>query len=343
MTYFKRYFTHRLRTTAFRTLILSIIAAVLSNAITSTSCSTGGGNSGIGTVTIFIAIAAILVPMLEIYQLTQRRTLDLVFALPVTKKQLAIAHFLSGLVQYAVIGTATYVASIVAIAAKNPTLVARDTLPYNIGWTFPLFLLTLLGGVIIYSVVMFLFSQGNTAADGAVFAFGAPCGFLLLCFYLDEMISSYYALNLRMDGSIIDLANPFTHLFGAYDFFCCLIEPERNDVYNGMSAMNTASCVLWCILGIAAFFGFVYHVKNYRAEKAGGVSDSFFGYRVLIPLYGCILIAMNGSDIDLLFLTFVIVAMAVAYFVYRRSFRIKYADIACMVFAFLTVFMEGVL
>ena len=84
-------------------------------------------------------------------------------------------------------------------------------------------------------------------------------------------------------------------------------------------------------------------MKNYRAEKAGGISDSFFGYRVLIPLYGCILIAMNGLNIDGVFLTFVLVAMVVAYFVYRRSFRIKYADIACVVFAFLMVFMGGVL
>lgn len=348
MTYFKRYFTYRLRATAFRTLILSILAAVLSNAITSVSASASGRNSGMGIIGIFVSIAAILVPMLETYQLKQRRTLDLVFALPVTKSQLAVAHFLSGLCQMATISVVTCLSTMVAIAAKNPQVISRDSKPYVIGWIIPYFLLTLLGGIFLYSVVTFLFSQGNTAGDGAVFAFGAPGGFALLCWYIESMISNYFALNERIDGEIIELANCFSLIYEPYRYYKYLVEPEVTASVSirlpqPPSTLSIVSCVLWILLGIAAFFGFVHHVKSYRAEKAGGISDSFFGYRVLIPLYGCILVAINGTNIDGVFLTFVLVAMVVAYFVYRRSFRIKYADIACVVFAFLMVFMGGVL
>lgn len=348
MTYFKRYFTYRLRATAFRTLILSILAAVLSNAITSVSASANGRNSGMGIIGIFVSIAAILVPMLETYQLKQRRTLDLVFALPVTKSQLAVAHFLSGLCQMATISVVTCLSTMVAIAAKNPQVISRDSKPYVIGWIIPYFLLTLLGGIFLYSVVTFLFSQGNTAGDGAVFAFGAPGGFALLCWYIESMISNYFALHERINGEIIELANCFSLIYEPYRYYKYLVEPEVTASVSirlpqPPSTLSIVSCVLWILLGIAAFFGFVHHVKSYRAEKAGGISDSFFGYRVLIPLYGCILVAINGTNIDGVFLTFVLVAMVVAYFVYRRSFRIKYADIACVVFAFLTVFTEGVL
>ena len=350
MTYFKRYFTYRLRTTAFRTLILSILAAVLSNAITSVSSYRSGTNSGFGIISVFIGIAAVLFPMLETYQLKQRRTLDLVFALPVTKSQLAVAHFLSGLCQMATISVVTCLSTMVAIAAKNPQVISRECEPYVIGWIIPYFLLTLLGGIFIYSVVTFLFSQGNTVGDGAVFAIGVPGGFALLCWYIESMISNYFALNERINGEIIELANCFSLIFEPYRYFKYLVEPEWFAEENIWirptflpSALSIVSCVLWILFGIAAFFGFVHHVKSYRAEKAGGISDSFFGYRVLIPLYGCILIAMNGLNIDGVFLTFVLVAMVVAYFVYRRSFRIKYADIACVVFAFLMVFMGGVL
>lgn len=348
MTYFKRYFTYRLRATAFRTLILSILAAVLSNAITSVIVNDSGYDSGMGIIGIFVSIAAILVPMLETYQLKQRRTLDLVFALPVTKSQLAVAHFLSGLCQMVTISVVTCLSTMVAIAAKNPQVISRDSKPYVIGWIIPYFLLTLLGGIFLYSVVTFLFSQGNTVGDGAVFAFGVPGGFALLCWYIESMISNYFALNERIDGEIIELANCFSLIYEPYRYYKYLVEPELTvnaSIRLPMppSTLAVVSCVLWILFGIAAFFGFVHHVKSYRAEKAGGISDSFFGYRVLIPLYGCILVAINGTNIDGVFLTFVLVAMVVAYFVYRRSFRIKYADIACVVFAFLTVFTEGVL
>ena len=352
MTYFKRYFTYRLRTTAFRTLILSILAAVLSNAITSVSSYRSGTNSGFGIISVFIGIAAVLFPMLETYQLKQRRTLDLVFALPVTKTQLAVAHFLSGLCQMATVSVVTCISTMVALAAKNADVIRAGNTPFAVGWIIPYFLVAFLGGVCFYSIATFLFSQGNTVGDGLVFTFGIPGGFALVCFYIGELIADYYALDQKIEaflgGMIQTFSNCFLLLFEPCEYYKYLIEPARFDYsgnigYKAMSRVEIITCVLWILFGIAAFFGFVHHVKSYRAEKAGGISDSFFGYRVLIPLYGCILIAMNGLNIDGVFLTFVLVAMVVAYFVYRRSFRIKYADIACVVFAFLMVFMGGVL
>ena len=129
MTYFKRYFTYRLRATAFRTLIISIIAAVLSNAITSSSGSRTGVDSGFEIIGIFIGIAAVLFPMLETYQLKQRRTLDLVFALPVTKAQLALAHFLSGLCQMLAVSLVTCISTMVAIMAKNADVIKAGNTP----------------------------------------------------------------------------------------------------------------------------------------------------------------------------------------------------------------------
>ena len=354
MTYFKRYFTYRLRTTAFRTLIISIIAAVLSNAITSSSGSRTGVDSGFEIIGIFIGIAAVLFPMLETYQLKQRRTLDLVFALPVTKAQLALAHFLSGLCQMLAVSLVTCISTMVAIMAKNADVIKAGNTPFAVGWIIPYFLVAFLGGVCFYSITTFLFSQGNTVGDGLVFTFGVPGGFYLITYYIGELLADYYALDQKIEdalgGIIINLSNCFLLLSEPGVYFQDFIEPGRFDYsnrsytgYKPMSRVEIITCVLWVIFAVAAFFGYIWYQKNYRAERAGGISDSFFGYRVLIPLYGCILILMNGSGIDLLFLTFVLVAMAVAYFVYRRSFRIKYADIACIVFAFLMVFTGGVL
>ena len=60
-------------------------------------------------------------------------------------------------------------------------------------------------------------------------------------------------------------------------------------------------------------------------EKAGEISNSPFGYKLLIPLYGYSLLMMY-ENID--FMTILIfIAMVIGYIVYRRSFKLKTSDL----------------
>lgn len=89
---------------------------------------------------------------------------------------------------------------------------------------------------------------------------------------------------------------------------------------------------------IAAYFGLFWTARRQKAEDIGQVSDSWFGYRMLIP--ACMLCTVlfflanmdMASSVDLLMsYTVTLVAGAIAYFVYRRSFRIKLADLICLI------------
>ena len=93
---------------------------------------------------------------------------------------------------------------------------------------------------------------------------------------------------------------------------------------------------LGAVYAAAAYCGLFFTARRHRAEDVAQVSDSWFGYRVLIPAFMALLLALDypADDPIGIYATAYAVTLAVgtiAYFVYRRSFRIKLADILCIV------------
>ena len=79
--------------------------------------------------------------------------------------------------------------------------------------------------------------------------------------------------------------------------------------------------VFWVIVSVLSLAGLLLTFGKRRTEKAEEVSDSWFGYRVLIPLLAsCLIISAELS-----FLTVIGLAM-VGYTVYRRGFHYKKSD-----------------
>ena len=98
---------------------------------------------------------------------------------------------------------------------------------------------------------------------------------------------------------------------------------------------------LAAVTGIAAYFGLIYTARNHRAENAEQLSDSPFGYRVQIPFYLFFIAASTWSDLyrtlgSLMLAGYLImlVIAAAAYFVYRRSFRLKKGDLISLAASF---------
>ena len=89
--------------------------------------------------------------------------------------------------------------------------------------------------------------------------------------------------------------------------------------------------LVWGVIGIAAAVGYVVSFAKKKAEKAGEISDSLFGYRILIPIYGLGLIfemrSLSGLNI-LSLLSWIL--MIVGYIICRRGFKFKTSDIVIM-------------
>jgi hypothetical protein len=98
--------------------------------------------------------------------------------------------------------------------------------------------------------------------------------------------------------------------------------------------------LVWTMIGIAAAVGYFVTFVKRRAEKAGEISNSWFGYKTLIPIYGCSLIFEMRSSSGLNPLSLVSFAlMIVGYIVYRRGFRFKKSDIIVMAAGLILAFI----
>ena len=91
---------------------------------------------------------------------------------------------------------------------------------------------------------------------------------------------------------------------------------------------------VWGVIGIAAAVGYVYRFAKKGAEKAGEISESWFGYRILIPIYGyCLIFLTTESFVSVFSVLYwlIFALMIIGYVVYRRSFRLKKSDICGIV------------
>lgn len=260
------------------------------------------------------------VPAMQFSYRMKRRSADLWYSLPVKREALAFARTLSGLALVLVPYTVAYWAGFTAIACKE-NLFHLEQYAY-------LFFASMPVAVLLFVTNAFLFTRANTTGDGI--AFIAAWAFLLVMPFLYLTTYFYH----EMPDQINNLTNyisyaPLAWLFAGFD----------NAVRSGRIAIGDPALLysLWGVIGAASYFGLFFTAKKHPAENAGQISSSLFGYRTVIPAYlffgaACSLGADNGSLFGtdasvLVVLALLLAAGLAAYFVYRRTFRIKLADI----------------
>jgi len=384
MTHFKKYLSYRLRSTAFRTVVIAVIAIILVCTVIGTEVSHHtrtpiGSEPGVvvsssAEVLVWVSIMlAILFPILETYMLKSTKTLDVVFSLPVKRSSVAWAHYLSGLISF------TFTTAAVFLSAAILLLLSQRN--FYVGALLPMYIWLFLYSVVIYSIIIFLFSRGNTLGDGIVFTFCFILALFFMAGMIDDMIKSNeflyrdYVHSIGMDGLpnymlrdyfsftelISDTADYYIKLLEhrpVYSYFDARLNLADTPYYDPVLANTPVSCfdlktaleqifydvrvytkldhtwtvptlIIWTLSGIASAAAFILSFVRYRAERAGDISDSFFGYRFIIPAIGLSAIVMNNDAI--LTETVIAIGMLIGYFIYRRSFRIKIEDIFTIV------------
>ena len=347
MNTFKDYIKYRLRASLLRTAAFAVIALVMTYYYISPSLSIwnkaddigadfyykvpGGIYAGyldltfVGTVLI---VAAAVIAVLEMADFKNKRNLDTFYSLPLSRFQLALAHYVSGAVQVFAVFTAPVLCALVA---------SLPYIAYLKLWILPVYyIFSLIFGLGFYSFVCFFFSEGNTLVDGIVFAgmwffaFAAILGTLndspAFEPYLSWIPTSHYDIIFpnyywgSAEAPLTNLAVVFTDMIGV-----------------GKSMMNNADSIMhtfymfyvWAGIYASCAYGYFRSFVRRGAEKAGEISESPFGYKFLIPFYGVCLI-FSVADV---ILVFILPLMFIGYVIYRRGVKLKKSDIFAMIAA----------
>lgn len=332
---FLRYLWYRLENGALRTLIFTVLSVIISQTIISDEIryydkeSIRYVDSGIYILAVVLGALCTLIPMLENMGFKNRRNLDTLYFFPIKRERMALAHFLAGFIQAVFAYTVTFVIASVYLDIRTDF--------FNLVYLLPYYFLSLLLGFVIYAFFSFIFGQANTVADGVImsilWAFGIGLAMYAI-FVLTKSVYLYeysYAAyesmrslsNIPQWGIVYAPINNLTVIFQSY------IEVNQTSWNEYVYAQRYLSqfyfFIIWGVIGIAATLGYIYTFKKKGAQFAGEVSDSWFGYKLLIPIYGYSLLVMIGS-VDIV-TVLVFMMMIIGYIIYRRSFRLKSSDL----------------
>lgn len=271
--------------------------------------------------TTILSISAFVLPVLEFEFFKKRRNLDCVYALPISRREMGIVHFLTGLLLLVIPYSCSYLI--------NYMLLLRYPVAFDVSYLAAHYFLCLVFGVCIYAINTFIFNEANSVIDGACFVILWTFVFVLVSLTISNCIhkqltwESYQELELDFleSGTIIPIG-PISVATKEYAY--AVEQSTRADLVEFWADPgNLFWMAALVVLGISAMIGFVLNFGKRAAQKTEEISDSWFGYRVMIPVYAvCGMVLADDPGMWL-----IIEGIAfVGYVIYRKGFHLKKSD-----------------
>ena len=321
----KKYFTYELKRNLLPLAVFTAIACLICaiSGATSRIASSWDGtvravNSVINTPTVILCILCTLVPIMQFSYRMEGRSSDLWLSLPVKREKQVLVRLLAGLLLAFIPYTAAYwVQFFILLCREN----AFDLVHYLSFYAASLPL-----GALLFGVNSFVYSRANTVWDGLAFLLG--WSFLLAMPFLYLYTYLYPFWKYVSADAFITYA-PLGYAAQWFDGLIC-----------GDAEVFTEAAYLFPVAaatGLASYAGLFLYTGRDKAENAGQISDSPWGYKTLLPLYVFFFAACNSPDNGSLFwvLSALILVLGFAlYVLYRRSFRLQKQDILLLLLAF---------
>ncbi len=259
--------------------------------------------SGPNVEMVFVELAVLcyLAPMFVYSFKMNKRSVDAYYSLPIKREKLYLVKTVVGLL-------IAFVPFTVAHFAGMLTLALRPDNPYRMVMYIPAYFGGLLFGLCLYGVNAFLYTRANRMIDGVVFMIGYAFIAPFCIMYYEEVSSNYTILWYEESATIT---------FGAFTVF-----PGAMSQYmRGFQTVRQLTPFLFIyhiVLGAVGYLLFFVFLKKEKGENAEQVSESWFGYKVLIPFYVAMFLAL--SEFEFGAICVVLVGGIVALIVYRQKF-----------------------
>ena len=331
MTAFKSYFKSHLKQSTKTLIYILIISVVITLLVALTGQVYEDKNyltgevesinyySTIYTPIFLLVVLCYIIPVTEFSFFKKRINLDCAYSLPISRRAMGSVHFLMGLITVIAAFSASYLTNFIM-------LLIRGAEHYNLAPLLFHYPVSLLLGAAIYSFTVFVFCEANTKGDGiwfiALWTF-AP----ILVFACIEYSTS--------TNLIFDYATCAIH-WGALDTFTMnvqyMVEISDAVYYSPEEFFSSAEAILWIVgwilVGVMSTVALYRTFGKRRMEKTEEISDSYFGYRTLIPLF-----AITGNIVfdDVVFWIIIEILAVVGYTIYRRGFHYKKSEVALLI------------
>lgn len=321
----KKYFVYELKKSLFTIGLLTLVAIVvyLVTIVNQSVSHVSASGTCLWAISLFGGILAALVPLWVFNYKMKRRSVDLYFSLPLSHARLLAVKFLIGLIAVFAPYTVAYWVGALFAMVRFPEML------YPV-YYLPQYFASLLPVYFIYAISSFAFTRANTRLDGFFFIAAWMFAVTLVVVILNTLTCKvYYDQSLVIQQYLYPAYYlPFAPLdFVTTHFQQHLAQYLNVHVYN-YSAAEIANIVvgftLTTLMAAGATAGLLLAERRVKAEAAGQISNSWFGYRVMIPLYTVLLLGYTRSIG--LFATIFYVLLALLSFamtaLYKRTLKI---------------------
>ena len=302
MSSFKKYFLYHFKKSALRQMLVCFVCVIFS-IMQMSGLDEYYSPSGVAFI---LGVLCSVIPVLELAAFKNRRNLDSMFSLPVSRKKQALAHYLNGIIQISAAYTFSCALSLIQLISFNRGAI--------IGYFIAYYFLSLIAGVLIYSIFMFLFNQANTVIDGILFE-------ILGAFALFFAVQAIRTVTDTLGN----------HPYATYSVFAPIGSGGLYQIVRNLSFSLGWSYIVmltvWTLIGIGAIFGYFYTFERKKVEAVGGISDALFGYKMFIPVWAYSLVTMGLMEASI----FVCISMLIGYIIYRRGFQFTKSDLISMI------------
>ncbi len=339
-SYFKRHFKEKLPFifyTSVASFLLSLVAALSREPIPSYVSSSIWPyayryEASLWTSSLILCFFSIIIPVLEFSCFKKRRNLDLFYSLPISRRSLGTVHYLTGFISLLIpftvsFGVNLFVPLIRGLSAPGKWLYRFEYMPQY-------FFMCILFGFIMYSFFAFIFNEANTILDGCVFLQIYTCILTVVCLvpntYSDTLIAREMA-NYSIDGIVWVNVIEFTDNFQDLMTGNTVTLLYSNDI-------KSLVVWIWAAIGVLSTLGLILRFGKTRTEKTGEVSDSWFGYKVLIPVLASALFALR---LGVVFWIIIEIAAFALYTLYRRGFKYKKSDLITLGIFVVFLFLQS--
>lgn len=315
--------------TAIFTILFGTIAAVMKPQTSFESYDTSGNltvttitkptlNSLIGgAMNLMCFIAPVLVYQFKM----NKRTVDCYYALPLKKQKLYFVKTLVGLLLVLIPFTIAYWATFLIILIKPNN-------PYNMGWFVPTYFGMIFFALCLYGFNAFAFTRGNSIVDGIALMIGYQFVMLLIVLLpwvwsQGDLFSPIYLLDFVPEWGL-----GFFTIHMELRIVGSPVMSELNSIGLTELNLNVMTFLMPALRGIAGYGLFFFLLKYDKAEDSQQISDSWFAYRTLIPIFAATIIGLIEGmllEISLSVALVVFVMFAISVFVLCIVWRRKFA------------------
>jgi|GEM_PF-4914388 len=248
----------------------------------------------IGVVILGGVIATIL-PCFRFSKYMSKRSVDLYYSMPIKRNRLFISDFLASSLELAGIYTTTYLIGFVCIALRA---IPYD---YQLVYMIPHFFITLVLIFVPFCISAFVFSRAGRILDGVLNIILYNIIFLVLGFTY-----AYLIQNSSMSLGVVAGSYFLSPVVMIDSLFSYLISHHAYVIPPLFINSTIAYGIIYVLMAIGSVLGILFIPK--QADEAGEVSRSYFGYKIILPIFCASLIHIGFCLHYIAGLVFIILA-----------------------------------